>query len=161
VPPHSLLLTPSTLVARRKWLGHAWIIIKFDDGTIIGMENTLQGGRKIYKKGDKDFEKALKREFDDERVANFDEKSYGGKNGVIETIKGGTRKDYNLITHNCCTFSMCVWFALTGEWLTDTPDPDQVSKRIRDLNERDRKKKKKKSGIMRAPNEKEWAALGR
>jgi hypothetical protein len=136
------------------------VLKEIDDGTIIVMESTLQGGRKIYKKGDKDFDKALNREFDDERVANFDEKSYGGKNGVIEAIKEGTRKDYNLITHNCCTFSMCVWFMLTGEWLTDNPDPDQVSKSIRELNARDRKKKKKnaKSGLMRPFNEKELAA---
>jgi RHS repeat-associated protein len=137
-------LAYAVIRASRRGLGHVWILIFFDDGTAVAMDNSLFGARQIYVESTKGFQELYNRPFDDQRVVKFDQSAWGGKKGVLETIREGTRNDYNLITSNCCTFALCVWLLLTGEWLGDVPDPDQVSKEIRRRNTDDLAKRRRK-----------------
>ncbi len=110
-------LATITIRVTNKGVGHAWIIIRWDDGSVWVLENNMANNLILHESGSPGFKGKVERPYDEERTLVFDEK-YTSKEEIAEYVagrSGAVSTEYNLTTNNCVVFAGDLFRYITGE----------------------------------------------
>ena len=132
-------LATITIRVTNENVGHAWIIIRWDDGSVWVIENQLSNNNDVVRRGEEVFLKKVNRVAEPERTLAFDEEDWS-KAEVMDLVLNQMPNEYNAMTNNCCHFAALLWRLITGQvlGLGSLITPGQVKKAIDSAN-RDRR----------------------